>query len=94
MGGNVLDNQTLIAHNTREDGRLLNSPLANVLPVLFGLGVLLLSVRWGPSRVPVISELLEEGCFDGSRLETDISSCSTEPTPNVCLLRKYIAITQ
>ena len=44
VGSWVLDNQTLVALNGLEDGGLLNSPLTNVSPVLFRLGVLLLRV--------------------------------------------------
>lgn len=43
MGGRVLDNQTLVALHAREDGGLLNCPLANVGPVLLRLRVVLLS---------------------------------------------------
>lgn len=63
VGSGILENKTLIASNTGEDGGLFDGPFSNVSPVLFTLGVLLLCVGDFPSRVPVIGELLEEGCF-------------------------------
>ena len=56
--GRVLDDQTLIAFNTLEDGRLFDSPLTDVGPVLLGLGVVLLGAGTLPPGLPVISELL------------------------------------
>lgn len=78
VGGRVLDNQTLVAHHTGEDGRLLNCPLANVSPVLLCLGVILLRIRALPPSLPVIGELLEEGGLQSSRLKAiSISTVST-----------------
>ena len=65
VGGRVLDDQTLIALNTLEDGGLLDSPLANVGPVLLGLRVVLLGVGPLPSRLPALGELLQEGGLQG-----------------------------
>ena len=69
LGGNgvmsslVLDNKTLIALNTLEDSGLLDSPVANVRPLLIvGLDVLL-CVRGLPSGLPIVCELLKEGSF-------------------------------
>lgn len=65
----VLDNKTLVALNSLEDSGLLNRPLADVSPVLIGLGVILLGVGTLPAGLPVISELLQEGSLEGSRLK-------------------------
>jgi hypothetical protein len=70
----VLDNQTLVANHAVEHGRFLDSPFTDVGPILLRLGVLLLGVRGSPSRVPIGSELLEEGSFNGSRLIESRSS--------------------
>ena len=72
MGSGILDDETLVAFNAGEDGRLLDSPGTNVGPILVGLGISLFGVRRGPSRLPVIGELLEEGSFDGRRLEQQL----------------------
>lgn len=71
MGGRVLDNQTLVAHHTGEDGGLLDSPLANVRPVLLRLRVVLLSVRALPPGFPVIGELLQEGGLESRGLNNN-----------------------
>lgn len=56
----VLDDETLVALNTLQDGRLLDGPGANVRPLLIvGLDVLL-CVRGLPSALPVVCELLKE----------------------------------
>lgn len=68
VSGRVLHNQTLITLHSLEDGGLLNSPLANKGPILLGLGVNLLRVRGLPPGLPVVSELLQEGGFQGSGL--------------------------
>lgn len=59
VGGDILDNKTLIALHALVDGRLLNGPLADVGPLLVALR-LLLGVRGLPSLLPVISKLFEE----------------------------------
>lgn len=69
VSGRVLDDQTLVALNTLEDGGLLDRPLANVGPVLVGLGVILLCVRTLPPGLPVVGELLKEGSLKSGRLE-------------------------
>ena len=69
VSSRVLDDQTLVALNTLEDSGLLDRPLANVGPVLIGLGVILLCVRALPSGLPVVGELLKEGSLKGGRLE-------------------------
>lgn len=69
MSSWVLDNKTLVALNSLEDSGLLNRPLANVSPVLIRLGVILLGVGTLPAGLPVVSELLEEGSLEGSRLQ-------------------------
>jgi hypothetical protein len=65
----VLQHQTLVALNALEDGGLLDGPLSNVGPVLLRLGILLLGVRWSPSLLPVVGELLQEGSFEGGGLD-------------------------
>lgn len=66
VGSLVLQDQTLVAVDASEDGRLLDVPGADVLPLL--LGVLLLGIGSLPSGFPVVGELLEEGSFEGSGL--------------------------
>lgn len=66
----VLDDETLVALNALEDGRLLNGPGADVGPFL--LGVFLLRVRNLPAVFPVVGELLEERSLDGSRLKNRV----------------------
>jgi hypothetical protein len=68
VSGRVLDNKTLVALDTLEDGRLLNGPLADVSPVLIRLGVILLRVGALPAGLPVAGELLEEGSLERGRL--------------------------
>jgi hypothetical protein len=60
MGGGVLDDQALVALDALEHRGLLDGPLADVRPLLFGGLVVLLGVRLFPSLVPVVGELLEE----------------------------------
>ena len=67
VGSLVLEDETLIAVDALEDDGLLDVPVADVLP--FFLCVLLLRVRWLPSRVPVVGELLEEWCLKGGGLD-------------------------
>ena len=69
VSGRVLDDQTLVALNTLKDGGFLDCPLANVGPVLVGLGVILLCVRALPPGLPVVGELLKEGSLKSGRLE-------------------------
>lgn len=77
VGGRVLDHETLVAFDTLEDGRLLDGPLAHIGPVLVSLRILSLCVRRSPSRVPVISELFEEGSLEISGLWFVISISSS-----------------
>lgn len=69
MGGGVLDHQALITLNTLEDGRFLNSPFADVSPLLFGRLVVLFGVRFLPPLIPVVGELLEERRLELGSLE-------------------------
>ena len=78
VGGRVLDDQTLIALNTLEDGGLLDSPLANVGPVLLGLRVVLLGVGPLPSRLPALGELLQEGGLQGRWLKERLGIATRE----------------
>jgi hypothetical protein len=62
MGSSVLDNKTLITFHTLEDSWLLYGPFSNICPFLIfvrAFGVLL-GMRWLPSGLPVICELLDE----------------------------------
>lgn len=70
VSGRVLDNQALVTFHALEDVRLLNSPLANIGPLLILIRVLcvLLGVGRLPSRLPVIGELLKERSLEGSGL--------------------------
>lgn len=65
----VLDNKTLVAFNGQELRWLLNGPLANVCPVFFALGVLLLGLGDLPSAFPIICELLKERSLQSKWLE-------------------------
>jgi hypothetical protein len=69
VGGGVFQHETLVTLDTLEDGRLLNSPLSNIGPVLLRVGVGLLGMGGSPSLLPVIGKLLDEGTLDGGRLE-------------------------
>lgn len=69
VGSGVFQHETLVTLDTLEDGGFLNGPLSNVGPVLLGVRVGLLGVGGGPSLLPVIGELLDEGSLDGGRLE-------------------------
>jgi hypothetical protein len=63
MGGLVLDDQTFVALNALQLGRLLDGPVADVGPFLLGAGaclLFLLGVRRLPPCVPVICELFKE----------------------------------
>jgi len=68
VSGRVLDDQTLVAFNTLEDSGLLDRPLANVGPVLLGLGIILLCGGALPPGLPIVGKLLKEGSLEGSRL--------------------------
>lgn len=70
LGGNgmvsslVLDDETLVALNTLQDGGLLNGPVTDVRPFLIvGLDVLL-GVRGLPPSLPVVCELFKERCLE------------------------------
>jgi hypothetical protein len=69
MSSRILHHETLVARDAGENLGLFNRPLSNICPVLFSLGVLLLRMGWRPSRIPIISELFEEGGFQVRRLE-------------------------
>ena len=64
MGCCVLDHKALVSLDSLEDARLLHGPFTNIGPLLFSLGVLFLGVRWFPSRLPVVGELLKEWSFE------------------------------
>jgi hypothetical protein len=66
VGSLVLEDKALVAGDSLENGRLLDIPSSNILPLLFS--VLLFGVRWLPPGIPAICELLEERCFEGRRL--------------------------
>ena len=71
----VLDNETFVAFHALQNHRLLDRPGADILPLLLRRLVrLLFGVRCFPPRVPVICELLEEGCFEvGGLMEANVS---------------------
>jgi len=76
VSGRVLDNKTLIALHSLVDGRLLDRPLADIGPFLLifaRAGHVLLGVRWLPSLLPVVGELLEEASLDGGGLKDRVS---------------------
>lgn len=68
MSGLVLENQTLVALDSLEHGRLLDGPGADVRPFLLSRFVVFLRVRDLPSRVPVVGELFEERGLDAGGL--------------------------
>lgn len=99
----VLDNQTLIADHAREDGGLLDGPLANIGPLLVLVRVLgvLLGVGGLPAGLPVIGELLKERGLEGGglQLEAWLAVCLTrlrctfmfvQPLDPVCALQMPI----
>lgn len=72
VGGLVLDDQALVSLHSLVDGGLLDSPLADVRPLLLLLACaleVLLCVGGLPPRLPVIGELLKEGSLEGCGLE-------------------------
>ena len=72
MSCGVLDNKPLVTFHALEDMGFFYSPFSNVCPFLIlvrALGVLL-GVRWLPSCLPTICELLDEIGFNGGRLES------------------------
>jgi hypothetical protein len=70
VSSGILDDETFVTLHARVDSGLLYGPLSNVRPVFLTLWILLLRVRDFPSRLPVISELFEEGGFErGGLLE-------------------------
>jgi hypothetical protein len=75
MGSWVLEDEAFVALHARVDSGLLYRPFSNVRPVFFTLGVLLLRMRNLPSCLPVISELFEEGSFQGGRLCKTLACC-------------------
>jgi hypothetical protein len=60
VGSRVLDDQALVLLDALEHRGLFYGPLADICPLLLGGLVVLLGVRFLPSLVPVIGELLEE----------------------------------
>ncbi len=69
MSSRILDDKSLVTDDSRKHLRFFYSPFADIGPVLFSLRILLLSVRRGPSRFPVIGELFEKRGFQVGRLE-------------------------
>ena len=69
MGGLVLDDKSLVPLHALQDGGFLNSPIANVRPLLFGGLIILLGMRCLPPLLPIICELLEERCLEVRGLE-------------------------
>ena len=69
MSSRVLHDKTFVALHASVDSWLLYGPLSNVRPILVALGVLLLGMRRCPSRLPVVSELFEEGRFQSGGLQ-------------------------
>lgn len=80
MSSGTLRDKTLVARNARQNSRFFNSPFANVSPVLVRLGVLLLSVRRSPSRLPIIGELLKKRSVDCEGLDAKSQQVSTSWT--------------
>jgi hypothetical protein len=76
MGSRVLDDQTLVTLHALVDGRLLDSPLANVGPLLL-TGVVLLRIGRLPPGLPVVGELLEEGSLELGRLRIELALNAT-----------------
>jgi len=66
VGSLVLDQKTLVADHTVENSWLLDSPVADVCPLLsvLFLVILLLCVRGFPSRLPIVCELFKEGTLE------------------------------
>jgi hypothetical protein len=75
VSSGILDDETFVTLHARVDSGLLYRPLSNICPVFFTLGVLLLRMRNLPSCLPVISELFEEGSFQGGRLCKTLACC-------------------
>jgi hypothetical protein len=67
VGSGVLYDQTLVAIDTLEDRGLLDSPFADVGPVILRL-VVLLCVGGLPARLPVVRKLLQERSLEGGGL--------------------------
>ncbi len=67
VGSRVLDDKTSITLNSLVDSRLLNSPLADVGPLLIALDVLL-GVGRLPPLLPALGELFYEWPLDLARL--------------------------
>jgi hypothetical protein len=83
LGGNgmvsslVLDDETLVALNTLQDGGLLDGPVTDVCPFLIvGLDVLL-GVRGLPPGLPVVCELFKERCLECGGLCTSSEQASS-----------------
>jgi len=78
----VLEHETLVAVDALVDQWLFHLPVSNVCPLLLiTLGVLL-CVGCLPSRLPVVSELLEERCREVCGLENSVSRIDPEVFPN------------
>lgn len=69
MSGRILHNKTLVTFYTLKYRRFLNSPSPDIGPLLLGFRIFLFCMRWSPSWVPAICELLKEGCFNIRWLE-------------------------
>lgn len=77
VSSGVLDDETLVALHSLEDGGLLDGPLPNIGPflaLLVGSGRALLRVRGLPSLLPVVGELLKEVGLDGGGLQNRLSA--------------------
>jgi hypothetical protein len=73
----VLDNKALIALHSLVDMGLFYSPLSNICPFLILVRALcvLLGVRWLPSCLPIVCELLKKVGLEGSRLRRKTLAC-------------------
>jgi len=73
VSGSVLHDQTGITLHALVNRRLLDSPLADVGPLLIALNVFL-GMRGLPPLVPALGELLEEWSFELGWLDCDCVS--------------------
>lgn len=66
VSSGILDDEALVALHTLKNMWLLNSPLADVCPLLVNIRSLhiLLGMGWLPSLLPIVGELLEEVRLD------------------------------
>lgn len=68
VSGRILHNETLVAFNSLENGRLFDGPVTDISPVILRFRVLLLGVGRDPSGIPAFGELFEERRFQVCRL--------------------------